>query len=341
MERKKFQLAFFLGLLIGVLALCVFLFLPYVPVLVVAATLAFVMQSPYRWLVRALGGQKSIAAVLTILFTALLVLLPLTLIGLQIFSEARDLYTTIALNKEAYSKTVNDLIATYGRQFAPALTLDIDTAIHQVASWLLAHLADFFSGTLQIVVNILLGGIAFFYFLKDGESFVRSLIVFSPMSERYDRDVFAKLGAAVNSVMKGSLLVALIQGSLTGIGLAVFGVPNPTLWGSVAAVCALIPGVGTSLVIIPAAVFLFATGRGTPAVGLLVWGITAVGLIDNFLGPQLVGRGAKIHPLIILISVIGGIGFFGPLGFLFGPLLMSLLSALLDIYRLLVLKKRG
>lgn len=341
MEHKKFQLAFFLGLLIGVLALCALIFLPYIPVLALAATLAFVMRGPYRWLVRVLGGQKSIAAVLTVLLTALLVLLPLSLIGLQVFSEARDLYATIAANKGAYTQAANNLIAAYGRQFAPVLSLDIDTAIHQVANWLLAHLADFFSGTLQIVVNILLGGIAFFYFLKDGESFVRSLIVFSPMSERYDREVLAKLGNAINSVMRGSLLVALIQGTLTGIGLAVFGVPNPTLWGSIAAVCALIPGVGTSLVIVPSAIFLFATGRQTFAFGLLVWGITAVGLIDNFLGPQLVGRGVKIHPLIILFAVIGGIGFFGPLGFLFGPLVISLLSALLDIYRLIVLKKRG
>ena len=116
------------------------------------------------------------------------------------------------------------------------------------------------------------------------------------------------------------------------VGFWIFGVPNAILWGSFAAIAALIPGIGTALVLTPAILFLFARGEIFSAIGLLAWGVGVVGLIDNFLGPRLMGRGIELHPLIILLSVLGGIGFFGPIGFLLGPLIVSLFFALLDIY---------
>jgi predicted PurR-regulated permease PerM len=139
--------------------------------------------------------------------------------------------------------------------------------------------------------------------------------------------------------MKGSLFIALIQGCLTGIGFAIAGVPNPALWGSVAMISALIPGIGTSLVLIPGILFLFGTGHPGPGFGLLAWGALAVGLIDNFLSPKLLGRGTNLHPLFILFSVMGGLALFGPLGFLFGPLVLSLWSALISIYQAFILEK--
>ena len=99
-----------------------------------------------------------------------------------------------------------------------------------------------------------------------------------------------------------------------------------------AVIAALIPGIGTALVLIPAILFLFITGEMFSGVGLIVWVVVAVGLVDNFLGPKLVGHGMQLHPLIILLSVFGGIGFFGPIGFLLGPLAISLLFVLIDIY---------
>jgi predicted PurR-regulated permease PerM len=138
---------------------------------------------------------------------------------------------------------------------------------------------------------------------------------------------------AVYSIFAGSIIVALVQGILTGIGFTIFGVPNPALWGSIASVAALIPGVGTALVVVPGILYLFFTGSTGYAIGLLVWGILAVSLIDNFLGPILVNRGVKIHPFLILLSVLGGLIFFGPVGFLLGPIILAFLFALLDIYR--------
>ncbi|MDO8664313.1 MAG: AI-2E family transporter, partial [Candidatus Liptonbacteria bacterium] len=90
--------------------------------------------------------------------------------------------------------------------------------------------------------------------------------------------------------------------------------------------------IGTALVLLPAILFLFLNGAVFSGIGLIVWGVGVVGLVDNFLGPKLVERGIRLHPFLILLSILGGIGFFGPLGFLLGPLALSLLFALLDIY---------
>jgi predicted PurR-regulated permease PerM len=135
------------------------------------------------------------------------------------------------------------------------------------------------------------------------------------------------------------LLIALTQGFVSGIGFAIFGVPSATLWGSMAAVGSLVPGVGTAIVIAPMVMYLLVTGSTVAAIGLAIWGIIAVGMVDNFLGPILVGRGVRIHALFILFAVIGGVQYFGPLGFILGPLVLSLLYALLDIHRVMESEK--
>ena len=171
-----------------------------------------------------------------------------------------------------------------------------------------------------------------YYLLKDGQKLKRAAIEYSPLANIDDEMILKKLELAIGSVIKGNFTIAFIQGILAFIGFTIFGVPNAILWGAAAAVAALIPSVGTALVLLPAVALLFLSGQLFPAVGLLLWGMLAVGLIDNFLGPKLIGRGMKLHPLLVLFSVLGGLVFFGPVGFLLGPIILSLLFALLHIY---------
>jgi predicted PurR-regulated permease PerM len=169
----------------------------------------------------------------------------------------------------------------------------------------------------------------------------KKIIEVSPFPRSQDEEIFTKLRMAIVSVVKGSMFVALIQGILTGLGFYIFGIPSALLWGGVAVIAALVPTVGTSLVIFPGVAYLFFIGSTWPAVGLMVWGIICVGLIDNILGPRLVGRGIKIHPLLILLSALGGIGFFGAVGFLLGPIALSFLFALFDIYQSIIVRETG
>lgn len=338
MHRTHIQTVFFFALLLGVLSVAFFIFLPYLTTLAVAATLAVVIYPLHRRVIRLVRGREAIAAFLSLLCVGLLLLVPLSFVGTQVYLEAQSLYLNIAENQDVLMENLVGFLNEYIQRLVPHLFIDLKSYAGQGLSFVVGRLGPLFAGTAQTVLHFFLGAIALYYFLKDGPKFLRSLVALSPLPDTEDEEVLRRLGTAINSIIRGTLIIAIIQGVMTGIGLTIFGVPSPTLWGSMAAIGAIVPGVGTAIVFMPAVLFLFLAGKTAAAIGLLVWGIVAVGLIDNFLGPILVGRGIKIHPLFILFAVIGGLGFFGPVGFVLGPLVLSLLYALLDIYYLLLQK---
>lgn len=338
MQASRLQQIFFFAMLAGIFVLAFMVFQPYLVVLAVSAMTAVALHPVHVRITRFLKGKSSLAAILTIVLFVIVLLIPVGLMGSQIIREATELYQEIRQNRDIYLHTIEDAILSPVRIWFPTLDISLDAGVERGLVWLTSNFGAIFSGTANVLLDLLLGIVALFYFLRDGKRFAENFMRLSPLQDRHDRVIMERLTAAVNSVIKGQLLIALIQGFLTGIGFWIFGVPNPALWGSIAAVCALVPGVGTSLVLAPGVVMLLVTGQTWPAFGLAIWGSIAVGLIDNMLGPSLVGRGANVHPLWILFGVLGGISLFGPMGFLLGPLLVSLLFAVLDIYRMVILR---
>ncbi|MEK7576648.1 MAG: AI-2E family transporter [Patescibacteria group bacterium] len=343
MSERKPELYFLLASLLGTFILAFLIFQPFLYALVLAMVFATVFHPVYKKIVTITHGWQNLSAFATVLIVVVLIFTPIIFLGMQIFQEAEQLYIVLANDHkrdvvlDAVSALQNNLQKYF--PFVQEFSFNIDQYLRQWLSWLLGNLGLVFESFTNIVISSLLFLVALYYLLKDGQKLKMALVYLSPLSDADDEAISRKLGVAVNSVMKGSLLIALIQGVLTSIGFAIFGIQNVVLWGSVAAIAALIPGVGTSLVLAPAILYLFLKGDVAFGVGLAIWGVVAVGLIDNFLGPKLVGRGMQLHPLIILLSVLGGLGLFGPIGFLLGPLVMSLLFALLDIYSSLMKKE--
>lgn len=348
MSDRKPQLYFLLILLAGIFILAFFIFKPFLYALALAMVFATVLQPVYQKIVGFTRGRQGLAALATILIVIIFIFTPLIFLGIQIFQEAQQLYFSLTGSdgKDAVFNIFNDLLdgfqsASWRIPAAQEFSFNIDQYLKQGLGWLIQHLGSVFGSFAKMAVSSFLFLVAFYYLLKDGQKLKAAIIALSPLSDADDEAISQKLGMAINAVMKGNLLIALVQGVLTAVGFAIFGVPNAVLWGSVAAIAALIPGIGTALALTPAIIFLFLKGEVFSGVGLIAWGMGAVGLVDNFLGPKLVGRGMRLHPLIILLSVLGGIGFFGPLGFLLGPLTISLLFALLDIYSSLTTKEKS
>ena len=325
MNHQKSELYFLLTLLAGIFILAFFIFKPFLYALILAMVFATVFGPLHKKMLAMTRDRKGLAALLTAISVLIVVIAPLAFLGIQIFQEATQLYSSLVGNGDA-----TDLFKRFSP--APIDSLDINQYLKQGLSWLLQHLGPLFANVAKAVAGVFIFLVALYYLFKDGHKLKRAVVALSPLQDIHDETIFNKLALAINSVIRGNLTVAFIQGILTAIGFAIFGVPNATLWGSVAAITALIPGIGTALVLLPAILYLFFSGETLFAVGLLLWGMTAVGLVDNFLGPKLVERGMRLHPFLILLSILGGIGFFGPLGFLLGPLVLSLLSALLEIY---------
>ncbi len=140
---------------------------------------------------------------------------------------------------------------------------------------------------------------------------------------------FVSVGKAM---LKGTFVIALLQGTLIGLTLALLGIQGALFWGTLAVVGAMIPGVGTAFVWIPAAIYLFATHHTGRGLVLVVIGAGVVGTLDNFLRPRLVGRDTQMHDLLIFFGTLGGLFLFGLAGLLVGPILMALFVTIWDIY---------
>jgi len=218
------------------------------------------------------------------------------------------------------------------QKFVPEFSLDISGVVAQVASFIASHLLDIFAGTASTLFFFFITLITSFYFFRDGKEFIAYIVKLSPLRDGEDLLILRRLVISIRSVALGTVLIALIQGVLTSVGLSVFGFAHAILWGGIAAIGALIPGVGTSIVFIPAVIYLLVTGAPLVACGVALWAATGVGLIDNMLGPHLMSRGSSLHPFIILLSVLGGIVYFGPIGFILGPVIASLFTVLAELY---------
>jgi len=249
-----------------------------------------------------------------------------------IFNQSQDVYQLV-VGGNGITPFLNNINESINQYLPHGFSFDLNQKASEFIILISNNVAQIFSSTLSTIFGFILLLLTIFYFLKDGAEWKKSLITLSPMSDTDDQKILERLKQTINGVLKGTLLIALLQGLLMGIGLSIFGVPNSALWAVVAAIASLIPSVGTALVSVPAIIFLFFIGHIPQAVGLLIWALLLVGMIDNFLSPMIVSRKIKIPEFLILFSVLGGIALLGPVGVLIGPLAVSLLYTLVSIYR--------
>jgi predicted PurR-regulated permease PerM len=240
--------------------------------------------------------------------------------------------------------SVTTIAATFEDQIQvviPGFEINLADQIRRSAEWFTGNLATIFAGTVSTFFLFFIALIASFYFFRDGKELLQLVIKASPLPDSEDREILDRMARAVRAVATGTLLVAMIQAVLATIGMTVVGIDRAVLLGGLVAIGAMIPGVGTGIVMLPVILFLFFSGSLVPAIGLLIWSVLVVGLVDNFVGPYLMSRGNNMHPFIILLSVLGGLSLFGPIGFLVGPVVVTLFLVLLEIYNHYIVKEQS
>jgi len=333
MSEAKLEAYFFTTLFIGVLLLTAQLLLPFVGALALAIVLASLGKPLYDRINKRLE-RNGVSAFLVVLIMTGVVLVPATVLFFLLVGEVKSIAQAVAhLQIGTLSGRVALLDARIHQLFPMVASVDIgafvQSSVQNLASYAVTMLTGAASAFLELFVVIF----AFFYFLKDGDKFVKTFIQLSPLTDDEDAQIVHKLNAVTRSLIRGTFVIAILQGILMGVGYFVFGVPNQVLWGFVAAIASLIPSVGIAIVTIPAVLYLIAIGHSVAAVGLGVWGFLLVGLIDSLVVPYLIGNSVHIHPLFVLLSVMGGLVVFGVAGILLGPLIFGLLVALSEIYR--------
>jgi len=326
------EYVFFFGFM-GIVAYILWeMMAPFVSALALSAIIVTICYPLYeRILARTPKQNTTLAALATTLLVLLIVIFPLFFVASSLVNEALTIYNEVGTDTDGFLQKISGAEERV-TQFLPGFELNITEYVKQASAWLAGNVGAIFAGTATTVFLFFIALIGSFYLFRDGKEFTKKLVIISPLPDTEDELILHRMAIAVRSVATGTVLVALIQGTLAAIGLAVTGFDKFILLGTAAALGALIPGVGTSIVLIPAILYLFITGSYLFGVMLLVWAALAVGLIDNFLGPYLMSRGNPLHPFVILLSVLGGIAFFGPIGFIVGPVVVSLFVVLLELY---------
>jgi predicted PurR-regulated permease PerM len=314
---------------------------PFIVALALSVIIVTICYPLYEKIkVKSYKQNKSLAAGFTTLLVVVMVVLPLIFISSIFVKELVSFYQALGVGQElSIEKFVSD-IEVRVQNYIPDFELNITEQIKQSAEWLVGNIGAIFAGTLSTIFVVMISLIGSFYFFRDGSEFLNILIKISPLPDSDDKAILERLGRAVRTVATGVLLVSMIQGTLAAIGFTIFGIDRAVLWGAVGAILALIPGFGTLTIMIPGIIYLAMTGSVTAAIGLGVWTLVTVIVVDNIIGPQLMSRGNNLHPFIMLTSVLGGITTFGPIGFIIGPVIVTLFIVLLEVYNQYIQKEK-
>lgn len=336
MSQKTIQLSFFIALTLGLLVLAFFVFKPYLGIIFIASVLSVLFHPLYQKFIIWFNGRPGLSALATLFVIVVAIVLPAIFISTSVFSEAIGLYNSIAFGGGA-QKAIDyvDLLSSKvgGSLFNnPTFEIGIENYFRDILGWVISHFDSVFSAVFKGILGFVLMLISIYYLLRNGTKLKESIVMWSPLPDHYDEEVLTALRSSIDAVIRGRLLVSVAQGVFLSIGFIIFGVANPVLWGFVGSIASLIPALGTSLITIPAVLYLFVNGSYGAGLGLLVWGAVAVGLVDDTLSFFILKRTIKIHPLLILFSILGGVQLFGVIGLIAGPVVVSAFLALLRVY---------
>lgn len=336
---RRFETGFFITLFLVAIFFSWQILAPYLSVLVLAGTLALVFEPLHRNLLK-IFRYGSAAALGTVIIVTVIVFLPLGFFVVRILGEVTALYSSLSSSGGFdFGIAIKHFFeANFPSLLIPEISVNFNETIRQGLTWFIQNFGSLFSGVAQVFFVGFLSLLGLFYFLKDGKKLRRWLTDLLPLAPKYTEEIMSEMSSVLTSVIRGTLVVAIIQGLVAGLGFFLFNIPNPAFWGSLVVLFSLIPVVGTWLVVLPAITYLFFTGQTVLSVSLAIWSVIFVNLIYNVLSPELMHRGNNIHPFVILLSVLGGISVFGPIGFLVGPFMIALLFSLINIYPKLVLK---
>lgn len=329
-------------LLVVIITITLFWMLrPFMLPLFWAVVLAVLFRGVYRGWLQLMRGWRNSAALVTLLTAVLIVIVPLALIGVALTNEVIGLYTRLAdgaVDVEAPLRWIEEqapLVADQLQRFGIApqnLTEWATQAAATVSQFVAQQAFALTQNAAQFAVMFFLMLYVLYFFIRDGDRLLELLVRALPLGDAREHRLFERFVLVARATVKGTLVVAAVQGGLGGVLFWIVGIQAPVLWAVVMAILALLPVVGTFLVWGPAAIYLFTVGQIGSAIFLVIGGAFVVGLVDNFLRPILIGRDARMPDWLVLVSTLGGLVKFGLTGFVAGPMLAAFFMVAWEIF---------
>ena len=345
MSRQQLFAAFFLVVLCFLLYQLYQILQIFLVPLTWAALLALIFYPVQAELTRRLGGRNGLAAFIFTTVVILVVMVPTVFVSILLANESVALYqrTTEFLSGDGpglllarIEHLVPQRVLDAVRSLLAGGTIDVAALVRSGTSaasgFLVSQAAGVAKNVAQFVANFFLTTVALFFFFRDGARMVRVVRDSLPMERVHKDELLGRLYETVSAVVQGSLVTAAAQGLLAGVGYWALGVPFSLVFGCATALMSLVP-MGPPLVWGGVAAYLFVTGAVLRGVLLVVWGVLAVGTVDNFLRPLIIGGRTEIPTVLLFFGILGGLNAYGFIGVFLAPVVIAILVATVRIYR--------
>ncbi len=347
MGARKFPRVFLLIPSLVVLYFVFCIFHPFLLPISLAIILTTLCYPAFNWICIKLKIKRGWAALITSFGVTAIIIFPIVLLLIQLTGEVRQVYQQFQtyleqdqlwdlrdLRIHSYLKPFLDWADGYIDLDQIDLARNFAAMLQQGSVFFLRYSTTILGSVLNFFTSFLLMLFTMFFLFRDGPSLVQEIKALTPLSGHHEKLIVGKFREVAGATVLGSLLTALAQGFAGGLVFYFLGIHNVVLWATLMALFSLVPVVGTAIVWVPWALYFFVAGFLLKGIILVVVGVVFVGSIDNLLRPWLIEGRAKMHTLVVFLSIMGGIGYFGIIGMIFGPIIVALGMTFLELYKL-------
>jgi predicted PurR-regulated permease PerM len=314
--------------------------------LIWAAVIGIATFPFYEWLCRRFRGRDGAASAVMTLLVLLVFVLPMVGVVALLAGEASDTYRVLESAAQSGKVPGFDAIRVHpsvahwvdrGESLLRSFNVDLGADLLPTAKQAVSSLLGYASGLLKNVFislfNLLLMLVILFFIYRDGRRLEEEFWSIIPLPGEDKETLKENLSRVLTAGVTGILGTCIVQGILGGIGFWIGGLPSPVLFGSLMAISALIPFVGTALFWIPGGIYLLLAGKTAKGIFLLAWGVLVVGSADNVIRPLIIGGKAELPFSLMALGAIGGLAAFGLMGVVIGPVIISLSLVLFGMYK--------
>lgn len=326
-DLKRFSaIAFLLVLVI----LAFFIIRPIVMSIMVGLLLAYVFYPVYKYLYK-FFKERTITALAVSVVVVLIIFIPLWFLVPLIIRQTFDAFSFFqTLDVASFVKQV---FSTLTPQMQVDITTSLISFIGKITTSSLSSLSSILLNLPQVLLHAAVVIFVFFFAMRDADKLKAYVNELSPLKKEKGALLAHQFKQITNAQIYGHIIIGVIQGVLTGVGLLLFGVPKAILLTFFAIIASILPVVGAWLIWIPAALYLFSKGHTGLGIGFTLYSVVIVSTIDNILRPYFVARNTKSSSVVVLIGMIGGLITFGILGLIIGPLVLEYIILFLDAYK--------
>ena len=343
MHSRAIQQKAFLLLLTVVTLAFGWIIWPFYGAVFWGAVLAILFRPLYCRLLAAVGRRRNLASALAVILCLLIVILPVALLTMSLLQEAANVFGRIRSREldfgfyfqqmiDALPSWAVNLLDRFGLAQLSGLQEKLAASAAQASQIVAKHAVSVGQNMLGILISFGIMLYLLFFLLRDGAELSKRIERAIPLADGQKQQLLEKFATVIRATVKGNIVVAVTQGTLGAAMFWFLGIQGPLLWGAVMAVLSLLPIVGPGLVWMPVAIYLLLTGAIWQGVTLILFGVLAIGLVDNVLRPILVGKDTRMPDYIVFISTIGGLTLIGLNGFVIGPIIAAMFMVAWDLF---------